>query len=160
MWIFLNTAMISVVQNESNPDLLHVRARIRGDLQQLFPRAKVTETHGVGRDYRFRCDITRGELAVVLVNEVNYIDYTNFKSSIPAGKLGDERHGWYMDVWCDSVKAQRVSSRNNGARRRNRKLSNGDFVDPFEGNCVGCGKVIDTTFGNVCVACADKVGAV
>lgn len=108
MWVFLNNAMISVVQHSTQPEVLHVRARVRGDLRLLFPDAKVTETIGVGRDYAFRCDISRDELQAVLAAQVDQIDYVNFKSSIPADPAGTKRHSWYLDVWVASVRAQKA----------------------------------------------------
>ena len=93
MWIFMSNSFLSVVQNKDDATLLHVRARKRDDLKLLFPQAFITKTPD--GDYPFRCDVGREVFAQALVNEIDQIDYTNFKASVKDRR----RHDAYMDVW-------------------------------------------------------------
>lgn len=72
---------------------LMVRARIAGDIERVFPRAKVIVNGGT--DYRFRAFITRKEVGATIGRAAEQINYGNFKSSTkePA------RHNAYMRVW-------------------------------------------------------------
>ncbi len=90
MWIFLNHAFLSIVDDG---DALRVRARRRGDLERVFPDAIVEET--LHRDYRFRARIDRERVAAALADAVRGIRYPNFKDSV-AEHL---RHAAYGQVW-------------------------------------------------------------
>jgi len=101
MWIFLNTAMLSIIDPRAkyaggagpqSPKLL-VRARIAGDIEAVFPAAKVQRTEG--RDYLFRSLIAREDVSAALVKAVENLDYQNFKGSVPE----KARHDAYMGVW-------------------------------------------------------------
>ncbi len=83
MWIFLNDAFLSVVAHNDKPDHLHVRGRLAGDIERTFPGAEVTVTRAA--DYRYRADVPRTEVARVLSERTEAIDYPNFKNSIAAG---------------------------------------------------------------------------
>ena len=43
MWIILNNAFYSIVENNYNSDELLVRSRVDGDIQKLFPNAQVLD---------------------------------------------------------------------------------------------------------------------
>ncbi|MCP5179001.1 MAG: hypothetical protein H6994_03720 [Pseudomonadales bacterium] len=92
MWLFLNDSFLSIVQKPGDGDLLTVRARIQGDIEKVFPEAKVVE--GKGTDYRYRARIPRARIAEALVELVNGLSYDNFKSSVS----DRQRHDAYMDV--------------------------------------------------------------
>jgi hypothetical protein len=72
---------------------LLVRARVKGDIERVFPKARVKETPN--RDYRFRSLIPRKIIASVMAEEVMNIDYCNFKSSVREG----DRHDAYLRCW-------------------------------------------------------------
>ena len=96
MWIYLNNSFLSIVENNQDSSKLHIRARKEGDIESVFPAADVLATpHG---DYKFRTDISRGEVAGAIANNINSIDYTNFKNSVDDFK----RHDVYMDLWSAS----------------------------------------------------------
>jgi hypothetical protein len=80
------------VQYEHDPNTLIVRARIKGDLERLFPRAKVFE--GYGSDYRFRCFVPRERVAKAVAKMVECIDYSNFKNTVDR-----RRRSAYSRVW-------------------------------------------------------------
>jgi hypothetical protein len=96
LWCCLKDGFISVVEDYSSStsvrDLL-VRARLPGNLEQLFPNAVVREDEGT--DYRFRATIPREIVAQALFDHVMAIDYTNFKSSVKSRPL----HDAYMGFW-------------------------------------------------------------
>ena len=50
MWIFLPESFISVVQKPGDTDTLTVRARIKGDIESVFPDAYVEADKGT--DYK------------------------------------------------------------------------------------------------------------
>lgn len=101
MWIFLNNAMLSIVQHRDDSGKLMVRARRAGDIERVFPDAEVTET--LRADYRFRAVVDRKVLADKLGLLANGIDYDNFKSSVD----DVSRHDAYMDVWSAMLNEQR-----------------------------------------------------
>ena len=52
MWVVLNNAFFSIVQNENNEEELLVRARVKGDIEKIFPKANVFEDNYA--DYKYR----------------------------------------------------------------------------------------------------------
>lgn len=101
MWIFLNDAFLSVVECEGKPTHLLVRARFKGDIQNVFGR-KVPVYLTPKADYRYRATISKAQVAEVLRKRVLEITYPNFKASVE----DPERHDTYMDVWTTMVVAQ------------------------------------------------------
>ena len=93
MWIFLPKSFISVVQKPGDTDVLTVRARIKGDIESVFPQAKVEVNQG--SDYKYRARVPRAAVAQVLHDQVMNLDWSNFKGAVKAKK----RHDAYMDVW-------------------------------------------------------------
>lgn len=93
MWIFLPKSFISVVQKPGDTDTLTVRARIKGDIESVFPQAKVEVNQGT--DYKYRAMVPRDEVAQVLHDQVMNLDWSNFKGAVKAKK----RHDAYMNVW-------------------------------------------------------------
>ena len=55
MWIFSEEAYLSVVEDKTNPDMLLVRARVKGDIEKHFPDSITTETPDA--DYLYRASI-------------------------------------------------------------------------------------------------------
>lgn len=102
MWIYLNDAMLSVVQHNTDNTMLHVRARVRGDLERCFPNAEVIETPDA--DYGFRCTVERRDVAMLLSHKCFEIQYTNFKDSVAPSDT--TRKAWYSEVWSSGVFTQ------------------------------------------------------
>jgi hypothetical protein len=98
MWLFTKQGFFSAVQNFNDSNLIHVRARFKGDLERLCA------TYGVepqvvnlpNTDYPFRMDFERGKWAEIVKSEAESIDYSNFKNAVHDGTRRDEA---YMDVW-------------------------------------------------------------
>ena len=94
MWVFLNDAMLSIVQKPADKaGTLTVRGRIKGDIEKVFPDATVTE--GAGTDYRFRATVPRDQVAKAMHDQVMAVDYSNFKSTVK----DRGRHDAYLMVW-------------------------------------------------------------
>lgn len=105
MWVFLNNAFLSIVDHKTEPGMLMVRARLRGDIQRAFahPGLKVFETPAA--DYRFRAVIHRSRVAETLKDAVLDIDYVNFKKSVP----DQRRHDAYLRVWAEMQHEQEMA---------------------------------------------------
>ncbi len=97
MWVFMNDAFFSAVEDRNDKDGVVVRARFRGDLETAFGRGTEVIESDDG-DYRFRIFTTKARLKEALKAYVDgCLDYDNFKNSIP------KREGWryraYSEVW-------------------------------------------------------------
>ena len=95
LWIALNNSFLSIVQNLNNPDELLVRARVKGDIEKVFPEAQTFEDQSA--DYRYRAFLERQLVAEVIADKISSINYGNFKSSID--KSEHLRHDAYLKVW-------------------------------------------------------------
>ena len=93
MWIFLSNSFISIVQKPGDTDMLTVRARIEGDIERVFPNAKVQANKGT--DYKYRAKVAREAVAKALYEQAMLVSYPNFKSTVK----DRERHDAYMGVW-------------------------------------------------------------
>jgi hypothetical protein len=93
MWIFTNQGFISAVADFNNAGNLLVRARAKSHLSALFPKAKVIKTPDA--DYLYRASIPKEEVATVIAQQIQGIEYTNFKKSIP----DEEYHAACSGVW-------------------------------------------------------------
>lgn len=96
MWLYLPDAFLSIVAFRDDPDCLLVRARVRGDIERVFPGVETGETPDA--DYRFRAVIDRQIVADAIAGRLLEISYPNFKASV----TDDERHAVYLDVWMDT----------------------------------------------------------
>ncbi len=99
MWVFLNDAFLSVVQDNADGDRVLVRSRDLEGMRRVLPEADIQED--LAADYRFRVFMPKAEWAAVLAREVERIDYGNFKNSIKNPK----RHDTAMRVWKVMVEA-------------------------------------------------------
>lgn len=99
MWIFLNDAMLSIVEPADTggdpTDCLMVRARLMRDIIAVFPAAEVVSS--AGTDYPFRAFIPRVAVVDAISSRIWNIGYPNFKASIPP--WAQHRHDIYSRVW-------------------------------------------------------------
>lgn len=103
MWIMLNNAFFSVVQNNDHSNCLLVRARRQGDIERVFgSNRKVERTPG--RDYLYRALINRDVVADIIRAHVEDIDYSNFKNSVSDNQL----HNAYSQVWHTMSRLQEI----------------------------------------------------
>lgn len=107
MWIFTKYGFYSAVQDESNSDTIKVRARLREDLVRLIEacnlKVEIVETNDT--DYAYRVFVTRPQLARIMLEMVDTLDYTNFKNEVYA-QQGFERYNAYHEVWDVMYKLQ------------------------------------------------------
>ena len=111
MWMFAKDGFVSIVEDREAPGMLLVRGRVRGDIEALFPGAKVEATPK--RDYLYRTSLPREAVAVRVAEMVALIDYDNFKNSTAL-----DRHAPYMNVWTTMYGLQQQRAR---PKRRNRR---------------------------------------
>ena len=112
MWIFTPTAFVSIVAHRNKPGVLLVRARLKGDLERMFPGCKVVETRQA--DYRFRAEIARGRVAELVREQLTVLDYDNVKNEIPHGApVHDLRHRAMNRVWgvMNDAQAEQLGAR-------------------------------------------------
>jgi hypothetical protein len=90
----MNNSYLSIVSKDCGPAELLVRARRAGDIERLFPDAKVTRN--TNTDYLYRAVLTRDAVKQALAAMIDHIDYPNFKDSVEDSSL----HAAYVSVWC------------------------------------------------------------
>ena len=95
MWIFTSQSFVSIVADKNDPDRRLVRARCKGDIEELFPEADVIED--ASADYRYRAFLSAGDVAKRIADYVEKMDYPNFKNSIPPYKK--KYHDACYGVW-------------------------------------------------------------
>jgi hypothetical protein len=94
MWLMLSDCFFSIVAKDCRPDELLVRARRAGDIEKVFPDAKVIrQTHS---DYLYRAVLPRDVVKQAMAAMIDQIDYPNFKDSVEDSSL----HAAYVGVWC------------------------------------------------------------
>lgn len=97
MWVFLNNAFFSIVQDRKDPEVVVIRARIKGDLEKAFGVSPESVKETDDSDYRFRIFATKADVAHAMHQHVLNIDYTNFKDSIHPKDKNRKKH--YSEVW-------------------------------------------------------------
>ena len=101
MWIQFNNAFLSIVENRDNKLELLVRARVKGDIEKIFPEADVFEDDNA--DYKYRALISKAKVAARMMLKITVINYDNFKNSVKEV----ERKSAYNNVWVELRKLQR-----------------------------------------------------
>ena len=92
MWIFAKAGFLSIVQHRDRPDMLMVRARVKGDIEHFFPNAKVIRMEDA--DYLYRTTLPRQEVADRVRGAVIDIR-SGFKDSV----TDKRRVRYYFEVW-------------------------------------------------------------
>ena len=101
MWIQFNNSFLSIVENRDNKLELLVRARIKGDIEKIFPEADVFEDNNA--DYKYRAFISKAKVAARMMLKITEINYDNFKNSVKEF----ERKNVYNNVWVELRKLQK-----------------------------------------------------
>lgn len=103
MWLFLNNAFLSIVDEVAakggyrarlKGTALLVRSRKAGHIESVFG-ADVKVTRTPDRDYLYRAVIQRGVVEDAIMKAIAAIDYGNFKNSVREKAL----HDAYSDCW-------------------------------------------------------------
>jgi len=93
MWICLPDAFLSIVFKDCARDELLVRARRKGDIEKIFPGAKVTRY--TKSDYLYRAVVKKDAVVSAMTGEIARIVYGNFKNAVDNVPL----HDAYLKVW-------------------------------------------------------------
>jgi hypothetical protein len=98
MWLCTHLGFFSIVRKE--PDLFHIRARCRKDLEQLALAAGTGTPVASypGSDYPWRILCPAAELARFMSALAAGIDYDNFKSAIVANPDQRSKISAYHDI--------------------------------------------------------------
>jgi hypothetical protein len=94
MWIMTNNSYLSIVSEDCSDNDLLVRARRAGDIEKVFPDAKVIRN--TKTDYLYRAVLSRDVVKQAVAAMIDDIDYPNFKDSVEDSSL----HAAYVRVWC------------------------------------------------------------
>jgi hypothetical protein len=126
MWIFINDAFFSIVQDESNHSNLLVRSRFSGDITNVFPDAKVLRTPH--RDYLYRTTMPRKTVEDAIASEIARINYPNFKDSVE----DKPRAIIYSKVWDVMFRAQEITQKILPMKKKQKKALN-QWMDKWYG---------------------------
>lgn len=106
MWLYTNKGFLSIVENFHDRTQLLVRGRFDGDIEALFPNAKIEVD--AGTDYKYRTFLPRKEVTervkTYMESELNYSNYKNSVKDI-------ERIPAYHKVWHTMYDAQQERSK-------------------------------------------------
>jgi hypothetical protein len=113
MWVFTKDGFFSVVQKpaQKKTDMITIRARARKDLITFLKKSGLPADQlilGGGSDYEYRVEVSKSIWARYLTNEIDNLDYSNFKHEVEA--VDSERAKIYLRVWGDilAVAAKRL----------------------------------------------------
>jgi hypothetical protein len=84
-------------------DSLVVRGHVKGDIEALFPKAKVLVTPA--REYLYRATVSRKVVAEALAKKIMDADYDNYKDAIT--DRAKDRQDAYLSVWWELMNLQR-----------------------------------------------------
>lgn len=133
MWVFLPDSMLSIVAPAPavtrNKNLLMVRARAKGDIERVFPAAKVS--HTPNRDYAYRALVPRSAVGKALAAHVETMGYGNFKDAVPER----DRHDAYASAWGAMLRFQNERAPKGRAGRQPRLPMRGrhnGFIDGLD----------------------------
>ena len=97
MWIAHSDGWLSIVSHRYRPDYLLVRARAYDHIISMWPEAEVYEL--VEADYRYRADVLRCEVGMVLAERSEQIEYEDFKSSVMEPRLAKAFKKIWATMW-------------------------------------------------------------
>lgn len=97
MWIASKNGFVSIVQHRENPDQVVVRARIRRDLELLFPQEEILALPEA--DYAFRVFVSKEQAMEVISKQIAGIDYPNFKNAIAGISSQRDKLEAYHRIW-------------------------------------------------------------
>jgi len=108
MWIAAKNAFLSIVRYEPGDeddrnDHFLVRARLALDLERVFG-AGIHSVETSSADYRFRAILSRKAVEDAIVEQLQHIDYPNFKCAVHVQRatqdpMRDIRYAAYTGVW-------------------------------------------------------------
>jgi hypothetical protein len=84
VWVFTDSGFISAVRPSGDHDNVLVRARDAESLDALAKMAGQVIEHSPERDYPYRITASNEVFAKFLTDNVDFMDYTNFKNQVLA----------------------------------------------------------------------------
>jgi len=84
VWVFTDSGFISAVRPSGDHDNVLVRARDAESLDALAKMAGQVIEHSPERDYPYRITASNEVFAKFLTENVDFMDYTNFKNQVLA----------------------------------------------------------------------------
>ena len=106
MWVMTTEGFFSAVEDRDDDIAVFVRARVRGDAEQLAAAVGGTVLETPAADYRFRVRMTKTEWAGYVAACATGIDYDNFKNAV-ATRQGQARACVYGEIWSVLLRLQR-----------------------------------------------------
>jgi hypothetical protein len=80
MWITTTKGFFSIVKYDGDTTHFIVRSRVKGDIEAMWPDARVVSWPD--RDYAYRARIPIGQVAEAIDLAVQDISYSNFKNAV------------------------------------------------------------------------------
>lgn len=105
MWLMTTDGFFSAVEDRDDPHAVFVRARVRGDAEQLAAAVGGAVLETPAADYRFRVRMTKADWAGYVADCARAIDYDNFKNAV-AQRQGRARATIYGEVWATLLRLQ------------------------------------------------------
>ncbi len=101
MWLMTQHGFVSVVQDEDDAGYLLIRARRKGDLENLASlvtfKTEITETEAT--DYKHCIRLKRGTARRLLAATFDQINYPNFRDAISSIPDQREKIFSYRQIW-------------------------------------------------------------
>ena len=105
MWICLNNAFLSIVEDLDNSNRLLIRARRREHIVNVFGNVEIIVNGGT--DYKYRTFQDRKLVIRTISSLIDNINYRNFKNSV----TDDDLHDLYTGFWVDHRSLQETEPR-------------------------------------------------
>jgi hypothetical protein len=111
MWLCTKHGFFSIVQKGHTE--FHIRARVRGDLENLKKLAGIKRRIIVTEDadYRYRMVGIQADVFLALTALAGSINYTNFKSMIEGTEDQRDKLDAYHEIWRVMAGVQRRKGR-------------------------------------------------
>lgn len=101
MWLFTTLGFFSCTRSKDEPDKIQMRARERGDLENLVEvfgiSSEIIETRGA--DYRWRLIVTETTFQNTVRELAKRVDYSNFKDEVHSTPGQERKASPYLRVW-------------------------------------------------------------
>ena len=106
MWLATKHGFFSIVQK--SPGEYHVRARIRGDLENLIVLVNMDlQIHcWPSADYRYRIIVGDSEFSLIMANLALSLDYHNFKTKIAHTPDQQAKLESFHEIWAIIARLQ------------------------------------------------------
>ena len=102
MWIFTNDGFFSIAQHYTEMDCFQVKSRVPDVLEKLWPESEIEIIEDA--DYRYRITIEKEKVIPVIIQKMETVDYSNFKSK--CFHMNDYHHA-LMGVWAEMYRYQK-----------------------------------------------------